>query len=161
MLHIITYLLLFVSLFVGDPFRCHYWLLQCLVYLLVMFVEKLLIGPLVLFSFWKEVSCLSFKLVPSSSLSLSLSLSLGVCVQVGKILPRNEKLRIAIVIFIVPFVVNVSYHQLIISMCTHTDTHTHTHTHTRIGHHVLDSGQYFNAKEKEQVGQYIKCPLSP
>ena len=65
----------------GEPFRLHYWLAQLSVYMIVMLVMKLIVGPLVAFNFWKEVDKL--------------------------ILPRDEHLRIAIVIFIVPFIVNV------------------------------------------------------
>ena len=39
----------------GKPFRPHYWLAQCSVYLVVMLVMKLIVGPLVAFKFWKEV----------------------------------------------------------------------------------------------------------
>jgi len=70
----------------GVPFRPHYWLAQCSVYLVVMLVMKLIVGPLVAFKFWKEVD--------------------------EVILPTNEHLRIAIVMFIVPLVVNVSNRQL-------------------------------------------------
>lgn len=40
---------------VGEPFRLHYWLAQLIVYLVVMLVMKLIVGPLVAFNFWKEV----------------------------------------------------------------------------------------------------------
>jgi hypothetical protein len=67
----------------GNPFKVHYWLAQTAVYLAVMLLEKLIVGPLIAFSFWKKVGRV--------------------------ILPwHNEQLRIAIVIFIVPFIVNVS-----------------------------------------------------
>jgi hypothetical protein len=66
----------------GNPFKVHYWLAQTAVYLAVMLLEKLIVGPLIAFSFWKKVGRV--------------------------ILPwHNEQLRIAIVIFIVPFIVNV------------------------------------------------------
>ena len=40
---------------VGTPFKFHYWLAQCGVYLAVMFIEKLIVGPLILFDFWNKV----------------------------------------------------------------------------------------------------------
>ena len=39
----------------GEPFRLHYWLAQLSVYMIVMLVMKLIVGPLVAFNFWKEV----------------------------------------------------------------------------------------------------------
>ncbi len=39
----------------GTPFKCHYWLAQCGVYLAVMFLEKLIVGPLIVFDFWNKV----------------------------------------------------------------------------------------------------------
>ena len=42
---------------VGTPFKIHYWLAQTSVYLAVIFLEKLIVGPLVAFSFWKKVLC--------------------------------------------------------------------------------------------------------
>ena len=42
--------------FAGDPFKFHYWLAQCAVYLTVMLIEKVIVGPLVFFDFWKKVS---------------------------------------------------------------------------------------------------------
>lgn len=48
--------LLFVCFITGSPFKLHYWLAQCGVYLMVMFMAKLIVGPLILFDFWKEVS---------------------------------------------------------------------------------------------------------
>lgn len=50
---------------VGTPFRLHYWLAQTCVYLAVMFLEKLIIGPLVAFSFWKRVGLLILALIMS------------------------------------------------------------------------------------------------
>ncbi len=44
-----------VCVFVGDPFKFHYWLAQCGVYLAVMLIEKVIVGPLVFFDFWKKV----------------------------------------------------------------------------------------------------------
>lgn len=64
----------------GEPFQFRYWLAQCAVYLLVMLVEKICVGPLILFNFWSKVEA---------------------------VLPGNEKVRTALVIFIVPFIVNV------------------------------------------------------
>ena len=43
-------------MFIGDPFKFHYWLAQCAVYLTVMLIEKVIVGPLVFFDFWKKVS---------------------------------------------------------------------------------------------------------
>lgn len=43
--------------FTGDPFKFHYWLAQCFVYLVVMLIEKVIVGPLVFFDFWKKVMC--------------------------------------------------------------------------------------------------------
>lgn len=40
----------------GDPFHFRYWLAQCAIYLLVMLVEKVCVGPLILFDFWSKVS---------------------------------------------------------------------------------------------------------
>lgn len=66
----------------GKPFKPHYWLAQCIVVVIVMLIMKLLIGPLVIFKFWKEVGHI--------------------------VLPiKNKEIRTAIVIFIVPFIVNV------------------------------------------------------
>ncbi len=42
----------------GTPFKCHYWLAQCGVYLAVMLVEKLIVGPLIIFDFWNKVKLL-------------------------------------------------------------------------------------------------------
>lgn len=39
----------------GEPFQFRYWLAQCAVYLLVMLVEKICVGPLILFNFWSKV----------------------------------------------------------------------------------------------------------
>lgn len=64
----------------GEPFQFHYWLAQCVIYLLVMLIEKVCVGPLILFNFWSKVEA---------------------------VLPGNEKVKIALVIFIIPFVVNV------------------------------------------------------
>lgn len=75
----------------GDPFQLHYWLAQCGVYLAVMLVEKLIVGPLIAFHFWSEVA----------------------------ILPKNEHLRIAIVIIIVPFAVNVIMFWIVDSILMH------------------------------------------
>jgi hypothetical protein len=44
-----------IHVFVGDPFKFHYWLAQCGVYLAVMLIEKVIVGPLVFFDFWKKV----------------------------------------------------------------------------------------------------------
>lgn len=65
----------------GTPFKLTYWLAQCGVYLAVMLAEKLVVGPLVMLPFWKIVF--------------------------DAILPKNAKVRTIIVIFIVPFTVNV------------------------------------------------------
>ena len=43
----------------GEPFRLHYWLAQLSVYMIVMLVMKLIVGPLVAFNFWKEVRTLA------------------------------------------------------------------------------------------------------
>ena len=43
---------------IGEPFQFRYWLAQCAVYLLVMLVEKICVGPLILFNFWKKVCCI-------------------------------------------------------------------------------------------------------
>ena len=104
----------------GKPFRPHYWLAQCSVYLVVMLVMKLIVGPLVAFKFWKEVG--PPPLPPSThphihSLTLHIYYFplpfLSTAGQVDEvILPTNEHLRIAIVMFIVPLVVNVSNSQL-------------------------------------------------
>ncbi len=50
------YVCTYVCMYVGDPFRFHYWVLQCGVYLLVMVVEKVCVGPLTIFHFWNNVS---------------------------------------------------------------------------------------------------------
>ena len=124
----------------GDPFKVQYWLAQLLVYLTVMLLEKLMVGPLVAVPFWEKVSdsactdntdlCMYDDLLP-----LHTHFSLA---QLDKILPQNEYLRIAIVIFIVPFVVNVSDILCRHKMCTSiSNTHTHTHTHTHTQTHRL------------------------
>ena len=43
-------------LFTGDPPQVYAWFGQCIVYIIVMFVEKFLMSLLVLFDFWKKVS---------------------------------------------------------------------------------------------------------
>ena len=48
--------LLLCAVVVGEPFHFRYWLAQCAVYLLVMLLEKLCVGPLILFDFWSKVS---------------------------------------------------------------------------------------------------------
>ena len=50
-------LFLLLLLLPGTPFKLHYWLAQTLVYLVVMLLEKLMVGPLIAFKFWKEVTC--------------------------------------------------------------------------------------------------------
>lgn len=45
-----------LHLITGEPFQFRYWLTQCAVYLLVMLVEKIIVGPLILFNFWNKVS---------------------------------------------------------------------------------------------------------
>ena len=47
---------MYMYMFIGDPFKFHYWLAQCAVYLTVMLIEKVIVGPLVFFDFWKKVS---------------------------------------------------------------------------------------------------------
>lgn len=42
----------------GTPFKLHYWLAQTAVYLAVMLLEKLMVGPLVAFPFWSKVRLL-------------------------------------------------------------------------------------------------------
>ena len=42
----------------GEPFKFHYWFAQCFVYLAVMLIEKVIVGPLVFFDFWKKVHIL-------------------------------------------------------------------------------------------------------
>lgn len=44
----------------GDPFHLRYWMAQCGIYLLIMLVEKICIGPLILFSFWSKVSVILY-----------------------------------------------------------------------------------------------------
>ena len=44
------------SVFAGDPPQVYAWFGQCVVYIIVMFVEKFLMSLLVLFDFWKKVS---------------------------------------------------------------------------------------------------------
>lgn len=84
----------------GSPFKFHYWLAQTAVYLAVMLLEKLMVGPLVAFPFWSKVRLLYN----------NRDLMKILCQQVERvILPwNNEQLKIAIVIFIVPFIFNVS-----------------------------------------------------
>ena len=41
--------------YAGEPFQFHYWLAQCVIYLLVMLIEKVCVGPLILFNFWSKV----------------------------------------------------------------------------------------------------------
>ena len=45
-----------IYVFIGDPFKFHYWLAQCAVFLTVTLIEKVIVGPLVFFDFWKKVS---------------------------------------------------------------------------------------------------------
>lgn len=77
----------------GTPFKPTYWLAQCGVYLVVMLAEKLVVGPLVVLPFWKIVS--------------------------DAILPKNAKVRTVIVIFIVPFTVNVFMFWIVDSILMH------------------------------------------
>ena len=46
-----------ILLFLGDPAQCNAWAGQCGLYILVMIIEKTLMTLLVLFDFWKKVSC--------------------------------------------------------------------------------------------------------
>ncbi|KAI0230874.1 Store-operated calcium entry regulator STIMATE [Lamellibrachia satsuma] len=66
----------------GDPPQVYAWFGQCVIYIIVMFVEKFLMSLLVLFDFWKKVRQLIMSPI------------------------RNPKLELVIVMFIVPFVVN-------------------------------------------------------
>ena len=52
----------------GSPFKLHYWLAQTGVYLAVMLLEKLMVGPLIAFSFWRKVPARG----PSSSMQYTL-----------------------------------------------------------------------------------------
>ena len=54
----VVYCILFL---LGEPFKVSYWLAQCTIVLLVMLIMKLIIGPMVVFRFWKKVikSCLN------------------------------------------------------------------------------------------------------
>ena len=51
----IIMMMTFPSSCAGEPFQFRYWLAQCAVYLLVMLVEKICVGPLILFNFWNKV----------------------------------------------------------------------------------------------------------
>lgn len=44
--------------YIGNPFKVQYWLAQTAVYLAVMLLEKLMVGPLVAFPFWSKVRLL-------------------------------------------------------------------------------------------------------
>ncbi|KAK2187781.1 hypothetical protein NP493_154g02000 [Ridgeia piscesae] len=66
----------------GDPPQATAWFGQCVIYIIVMFVEKFLMSLLVLFDFWKKVRQLIMSPI------------------------RSPKLELVIVMFIVPFVVN-------------------------------------------------------
>jgi len=66
----------------GKPARLKAWAVQCLVYMLVMVVEKILMTLLVMFDFWKEVR--KFIMSPI----------------------KDPNLELIIVMFIVPFIVN-------------------------------------------------------
>lgn len=50
----------------GEPFKPHYWLGQLVVYMSVMLVMKLMVGPMVAFRFWKKVHHLIPETVPIS-----------------------------------------------------------------------------------------------
>ena len=52
--HVCKYEFLFT---VGNPPQCNAWIGQCGLYILVMIIEKLLMTLLVLFDFWRDVSC--------------------------------------------------------------------------------------------------------
>ncbi len=57
MKHWLTVIIIIVTLLcLGDPFQFRYWLAQCAVYLVVMLLEKIFVGPLILFRFWTKVS---------------------------------------------------------------------------------------------------------
>ncbi len=58
----------------GTPFKCHYWLAQCGVYLAVMLVEKLIVGPLIIFDFWNKVGDATFGKCAAMYRSMSLAL---------------------------------------------------------------------------------------
>ena len=47
---------------IGEPFKLHYWLAQCMVVLFVMLIMKLMIGPLILLKFWSKVRVIGVEL---------------------------------------------------------------------------------------------------
>jgi len=51
--------LLCLCLSAGDPPQATAWFGQCVIYIIVMFVEKFLMSLLVLFDFWKKVSVIA------------------------------------------------------------------------------------------------------
>ena len=80
--------LLFLSIPPGSPPQFKFWIGQCLLYLLVVLFEKIVISMLFLLKFWDSVR--SFLLKP---------------------LRGHPKVELAIVMLVVPLLVNVS--------CTH------------------------------------------
>lgn len=66
----------------GDPPKCNAWLGQCLLYLIVMMMEKILVGLMCMPSFWQEVRKYMLSWI------------------------TNPHLEVILVMLIIPFVVN-------------------------------------------------------
>ena len=71
--------------FLGKPPQCDAWIGQCGLYILVMIFEKIAIALLVMLDFWHDVR--QFILKP---------------------VRRYPKVEVALVMLIVPFIINVS-----------------------------------------------------
>lgn len=69
---------------VGDPPQCNAWIGQCGLYILVMIIEKIAIAVLVTLDFWHDVRLFILKPV------------------------KNPRVEVALVMLIVPFIINVS-----------------------------------------------------
>ena len=77
------------------------------------------------------------------------------CSQIEHILPRNEKFRVAIVIFVVPFIVNVRN----VQQKDAAKLITPSLSCSLSGGHVLDRGQSFDAEGKEGPLKDPQCTL--
>ena len=111
----------------GTPFRFRYWIAQCGVYLLVMLLEKLLVGPLVLFNFWKKVL-----LTPSLTHSLAHSSNTIIkAVYMYNTQSKNEG-----VVKVHSQLAQGHDHSLTL---THTHSLTHSHIHTPLTHSLTHS----------------------
>lgn len=74
-----------MKFFPGKPPQCDAWIGQCGLYILVLILEKIAIAMLVMLDFWHDVRMFILKPVR-----------------------KHPKFEVAIVMLIVPFIINVS-----------------------------------------------------